>query len=438
MTGIDPGLAAGISVAVLAVLIFVRAPLFLALGIAGVLGLFLIRGDLGVKIVPLALTSQLANFTLVSVPLFVLIGETLSVTGLGRDLFKTFYTWMSRLPGSLGVASVASCATFGAMSGVSLSGVAVVGRMAVPAMTERGYKPSFATGAVVAPGALAMLIPPSLMFILYSAVTGVSVASLFAGGIVPGILLALVMMGFIIIAATVRPENAPRTGERFSWSEKVTSLISVIPAILLIICILGVIYTGIATPTEAAAVGAPGAFLIAGLIYRELSWSNLKRILASTVQVSSAVLAIVAAAFVFTKVLVLAKVPEAVADYVAGLDLPPYVIMVAIMAVLVVLGCLVDAASLLLVVTPVLVPVVEPLGYDPLWFGVLLVMNLELAVITPPVGLNLFAMKSVAPEIPLSEIVRGVVPYIILEFALLMVMIAVPEIATWLPSVMVG
>ncbi len=141
MTGIDPGLAAGISVAVLAVLIFVRAPLFLALGIAGMLGLFLIRGDLGVKIVPLALTSQLANFTLVSVPLFVLIGETLSVTGLGRDLFKTFYTWMSRVPGSLGVASVASCATFGAMSGVSLSGVAVVGRMAVPAMTERGYKP---------------------------------------------------------------------------------------------------------------------------------------------------------------------------------------------------------------------------------------------------------------------------------------------------------
>jgi len=434
----DPGTAALLSVAALAILIFVRAPLFLALGFAGILGLWLIRGDLGLQTLPLSLTAQLANFTLVAVPLYILIGETLSVTGLGRDLFKTCYTWMSRLPGSLGVASVGSCATFGAMSGVSLSGVAVVGRMAVPAMTERGYKPSFATGAVVAPGALAMLIPPSLMFILYSAVTGVSVAALFAGGIVPGILLALLMAGYIIVVATLKPENAPRTDERFTWGEKFSSLVRVIPAILLIVCILGVIYTGIATPTEAAAVGALGAFLIAGLVYRTLTWTNLRRILVSTVQVSCAVLAIVAAAFVFTKVLVLARVPSTVAEFVGGLALPPFVIMVAIMLVLIVLGCLVDAASLLLVVTPVLVPVVEPLGYDPLWFGVLLVMNLELAVITPPVGLNLFAMKSVAPDIPLSQIIKGVIPYIILEFALLMVMVAVPEIATWLPGLIVG
>jgi tripartite ATP-independent transporter DctM subunit len=435
---VDPGTAALISVVVLGVLIFVRAPLFLALGIAGVLGLYLIRGDLGLQTLPLALTAQLANFTLVAVPLYILIGETLSVTGLGRDLFRTCYTWMSRLPGSLGVASVGSCAIFGAMSGVSLSGVAVVGRMAVPAMLEKGYKPSFATGSVVAPGALAMLIPPSLMFILYSAVTGVSVAALFAGGVVPGLLLALLMGGYIVVRATLQPENAPRGSERFTWGDKFRSLWRVIPAALLILAILGVIYTGIATPTEAAAVGALGAFLIAGLVYRSLSWDNLKRILASTVQVSCAVLAIVASAFVFTKVLVLARVPTTVAEFVGGLGLPSYVIMAAIMLVLVLLGCLVDAASLLLVVTPVLVPVVMPLGFDPLWFGVLLVMNLELAVITPPVGLNLFAMKSVAPDIPLSEIIRGVIPYIAIEFALLMVMIGVPEIATWLPSVVVG
>ena len=435
---IDPGTAAVISVVVLMVLIFIRTPLFLALGFAGILGLYLIRGDQGLQTLPLALTAQLANFTLVAVPLYILIGETLSVTGLGRDLFKTSYTWMSRLPGSLGVASVASCATFGAMSGVSLSGVAVVGRMAVPAMLEKGYKPAFATGSVVAPGALAMLIPPSLMFILYSAVTGTSVAALFADGVVPGILLALLMMGYIIIVATVRPENAPRTDERFTWGEKFASLVKVIPAILLILCILGAIYTGFATPTEAAAVGALAAFLIAGLVYKALTWANLWRILASTVQVSCSVLAIVASAFVFTKVLVLARVPSTVAEFVGGLDLPPFIIMAAIMIVLIILGALVDAASLLLVVTPVLVPVVVPLGYDPLWFGVLLVMNLELAVITPPVGLNLFAMKSVAPDIPLSDIIRGVIPYIIIEFCLLMVMVVVPEIATWLPSLIVG
>ncbi|MFK5582474.1 MULTISPECIES: TRAP transporter large permease [unclassified Serinicoccus] len=435
---IDPGTGAVISIIVLFALIFIRTPLFLALGFAGILGLYLIRGDQGLQTLPLALTAQLANFTLVAVPLYILIGETLSVTGLGRDLFRTSYKWMSRLPGSLGVASVASCATFGAMSGVSLSGVAVVGRMAVPAMLEKGYKPAFATGSVVAPGALAMLIPPSLMFILYSAVTGTSVAALFAGGIVPGILLAVLMAGYIIVVATIRPENAPRTDERYTWGEKFASLRKVIPAILLIVCILGAIYTGFATPTEAAAVGALAAFLIAGLVYRALSWANLKRILVSTVQVSCAVLAIVASAFVFTKVLVLARVPSTVAEFVGGLDLPSFVIMAAIMVVLVALGCMVDAASLLLVVTPVLVPVVAELGYDPLWFGVLLVMNLELAVITPPVGLNLFAMKSVMPEIPLSSIMRGVIPYIIIEFGLLMVMLVVPEIATWLPSVIVG
>ncbi|MQA63137.1 MAG: TRAP transporter large permease subunit [Actinophytocola sp.] len=438
MIGLDAGTVTLIAVAVLAILILVRAPLFLALGFAGILGLFLIRGTTGLQMLPLSLTTQLANFTLVAVPLYILIGETLSVTGLGRDLFRTCYKWLSRVPGSLGVASVGSCATFGAMSGVSLSGVAVVGRMAVPAMTEHGYKPSFATGAVVAPGALAMLIPPSLMFILYSAVTGVSVAALFAGGIVPGVLLALLMAGYVVITATIRPSNAPRTAERFSWPEKFRSLSKVVPALLLIACILGAIYTGFATPTEAAAVGALGAFLIAGLIYRALTWANLWQILSSTVKVSCAVLAIVAAAFVFTNVLVLARVPATVAEFVAGLDLPPYVIMAAIMVVLIILGCLVDAASLLLVVTPVLVPVVTPLGFDPLWFGVLLVMNLELAVITPPVGLNLYAMKSVVPDIPLGQIMRGVVPYIILELTLLMVMVAVPGIATWLPSQLVG
>ena len=438
MIDIGADASAIISVLVLAVLILVRAPLFLALGFAGVLGLFLIRGTTGLQTVPLAFTEQLANFTLVAVPLYILMGETLSVTGLGRDLFDTCYKWLSRVPGSLGVASVGSCTIFGAMSGVSLSGVAVVGRMAVPAMLSRGYQPAFATGSVVAPGALAMLIPPSLMFILYSAVTGVSVAALFAGGILPGILLALLMAGYVVTRATLQPSVAPRSDERFAWSEKMRALGKIVPAALLIVSILGAIYTGIATPTEAAAVGALGAFLIAGLIYRSLTLANVWRILASTVQVSCAVLAIVASAFVFTKVLVLARVPSTVAEFVAGLDLPAYVIMAAIMLVLVVLGCLVDAASLLLVVTPVLVPVVALLGYDPLWFGVLLVMNLELAVITPPVGLNLYAMKSVAPDIPLGQIMRGAVPYIVIEFALLMVMIAIPEISTWLPGKIVG
>ncbi|MGH8869167.1 MAG: TRAP transporter large permease [Actinomycetes bacterium] len=430
----DPNVSVIIAVLLLAGLIALRAPLFVALGFGGFVGLYLLQGMTGLAQIPLTLTGQLANFTLTAIPLYILMGEVLSVTGLGRDLFETGYKWLHRVPGSLGTASVSASAMFGAMSGVSLSGVAVVGRMAVPAMLSRGYSPSFATGSVVAPGALAMLIPPSLPFILYSAITGVSVAKLFAGGVVPGVLLALLMGTYIVVQATRRPELAPRTGEHISWAEKFGSLGRIMPAIVLILLVLGSMYTGIATPTEAAAVGAFGAFVIGGLIYRTLTRENLKRILVATTQVSCSMLAIVAAAFVFTKVLVNARVPEHMTSFVAGLDMPAYLVMLAIMLVLVALGCLVDAASLLLVVTPVLVPVVIELGYSPLWFGVLLVMNLEMAVITPPVGLNLYAMKSVVPDLQLTDIIRGIWPYLFLELGFLMLMMAIPEISLWLPG----
>jgi C4-dicarboxylate transporter, DctM subunit len=251
---------------------------------------------------------------------------------------------------------------------------------------------------------------------------------------VPGLLLAFLMGTYIVVQATRRPELAPRTGEHVAWGDRFRSLGRILPAVALILVVLGTMYTGLATPTESAAVGALGAFAIGGLVYRALSWDSLRRILVATTQVSCAMLAIVAAALVFTKVLVNARVPESLTGFVAGLDLPAYVVMLAIMVALLALGCLVDAASLLLVVTPVLVPVVTELGFSPLWFGVLLVMNLEMAVITPPVGLNLYAMKSVVPEVPLTDIIRGIWPFVVLEFVFLMVMMAVPGISTWLPS----
>jgi tripartite ATP-independent transporter DctM subunit len=303
-------------------------------------------------------------------------------------------------------------------------------------MLERGYKPAFASGAVAASGALAMLIPPSLMFILYSSITGESVADLFAGGLIPGLLLAAMMIVYVVVRAKLTPANAPMETDRFTWRERLVALGRISPALLLIALVLGSIYTGIATPTEAAAVGALAAFAVTGAIYRKLGWANLKRIFVSTAQVTAAVLAIVGAAFVFTQMLVLARVPDAVTAFVVGLDVPPYVIMVGIMLILVLLGCLVDAASLLLVVTPILVPAVTELSFDPLWFGVLLVVNLEIAVITPPVGLNLYTMKSVVPALDLADIFRGIAPYVAIEAVLLAIMIAFPEIATFLPSLL--
>lgn len=425
-----------LAVVLLVALIVIRAPIFVALGLSGVVGLFALGGFAELELLPLALVTQLQNYTLVAAPLYILLGEVLAVSGVGRDLFGTAYRWFNRVPGGLGVSAIGSSTMFGAMSGVSISSVAVIGRMAVPEMLDRGYKPAFASGSVAASGALAMLIPPSLMFLLYSSITGENVAALFAGGIAPGLLLAALMACYVVVRARLAPHNAPNHGERFSWGERLRSLRRILPALLLIALVLGSIYTGLATPTEAAAVGALLSFVIVGVFYRNLTWSSCRRILISTVQVSATILAIVGAAFVFTQMLVLADVPATVSEFVVGLDVSPYVVIAGIMLVLVVLGCLVDAASLLLVVTPILVPAIEELGFDPLWFGVLLVVNLEMAVITPPVGLNLYTMKSVVPQLDLKDIFRGVLPYLLIVTLVLIAVIVFPGLATFLPEVL--
>lgn len=424
------------AIAVLLALIALRTPIFVALGVSGTIGLLGLGGFAEMELVPLALVHQLQNYTLVAAPLYILLGEVLVVSGLGRDLFTAAYRWFNRIPGGLGASAIGSSTVFGAMSGVSISSVAVIGRMAVPEMLRRGYNPSFASGTVVASGALAMLIPPSLMFILYSSVTGENVAALFAGGIVPGLILAGLMIVYIIIRAATSPSQAPRTAEQFTWPDRLRALGRVAPALVLIALVLGSIYSGLATPTEAAALGALAAFVVTGLVYRNLTPSALKTIFESTAKVSASILIIVGAAYVFTQMLVLARVPDTVSNFVVELDVSRYVVIAAIMLVLIVLGCLVDGASLLLVVTPIVVPAVEALGFSPLWFGVLLVVNLEMAVITPPVGLNLYTMKSVAPELDLRDIFRGIAPYLLIEVGLLIAMVVFPGLATFLPELM--
>ncbi|MGH3314173.1 MAG: TRAP transporter large permease [Streptomyces sp.] len=429
----DAGIAA-LAVVLLLFLIALRTPIFVALAVSGIAGLIGMNGFSGVELVPLSLVAQLQNYALVAAPLYILLGEVLAVSGLGRDLFGAAHRWFNRVPGGLGASAIGSSTVFGAMSGVSISSVAVIGRMAVPEMLSRGYRPSFASGTVTASGALAMLIPPSLMFILYSSVTGVSIAALFAGGLIPGLLLAAFMILYVVLRAKTAPANAPVVAETFTWRERFAALAKISPALGLVVLVLGSIYTGLATPTEAAAVGALAAFGVTGWIYRKLGWANLRTIFVSTAHVSASVLVIVGAAFVFTQMLVVARIPDAVSSFVVGLEVSPYLVIAAIMIVLILLGCLVDAASLLLVVTPILVPAIEELGFDPLWFGVLLVVNLEMAVITPPVGLNLYTMKSVVPELDLSDIFRGIVPYLAIEAGMLVLVTAVPELATWLPG----
>ena len=419
---------------VLILLILGGLPIFLALGVAGTLGLWLVRGSATLSLAPTSFFGQLSSFEMIALPLFILMGHTLAATPIGRDLFYAASRWLAWLRGGLAIASVGACTVFGAVSGVSIAGVASVGALAVPEMIERGYSRSIAAGSVVTAGALAMLIPPSVPFIIYAAVSGESVAKLFIGGLVPGAVLALALSLFIYVRVRLRPEEAPDAGLRYTWGERFSSLKGVWHVVLLIAWVLGSIYTGIATPTEASAVGALGALLVAGLIYRVLTVHSLLDILKQSLRVSAAILLIMGCAKIFGDFLNLVRVPQTLAQALLAIDVPEMAILLAIMALLIVLGMFVDAVSLIVVTTPILLPLITGMGYDPLWFGIILVINLEIAVVTPPVGLNLYTLRGVCPFLRIEEIIRSSIPFVLIQILVLIVFTLFPPLALWLPG----
>jgi len=423
-------------IALLFIMMVLGAPIFLSLGLSGIVGIFLISGVRGLFQLPASLFEQLDSFTLVAIPLFILMGEVIFIIGIGKDIYSAFSKWLNRVPGGLAVASIYSCALFGAMSGVSIAGVATIGTMAIPEMLDRGYAKTISAGSVAAAGALAVLIPPSISFILYGAISGASVGKLFIGGIVPGIVLATMMAGYVLIRVLINPALAPKEFAAVSFREKMATLTRLWPVLILIVMVLGTIYSGIATPTEAGAIGVTGAFLIAtvyGRLTREAFFSSLVK----ATRVTVAILIILAAAYTFSQFLNLIRLPETVAVWLTGLDMPKWGIMLIIMAALIGLGCLIDGASLIIVTTPILLPTITKLGFDPLWYGILLVLNVEIAVITPPVGLNLYTLKSIAGDrLTLGEIIRGTAPFIVVDVAALLLFMFLPELALWLPSKM--
>lgn len=418
-------------------LILLGAPIFLALGAAGLFGLWMARGAMALFFGPTSLFAQLNSFELLALPLFILMGAFLSETPVGANLYRAAALWFNRLRGGLAIATVGASTLFGAVSGVSIAGVAAVGSIAVPEMLTRGYSQRLAAGSVVSSGALAMLIPPSVPLIIYGAVSGVSVADLFIGGIVPGLLLATALALYIWLRATLNPAEAPLdAAEATDWRARFGSLAGLWHAGLLILLVLGVIYTGVATPSEAAAFGALGAFFLAGAVFRSLTLARLWQILAASARISGAILLIMGCARIFGDYLNLIRVPDTVSMALTGTDLSPFAILMLIMVALLLLGMLVDAVSLIVVTTPILLPLITALGYDPLWFGIVMVMNLEMAVITPPVGLNLYTLKAVAPVLAIEDIIRSVIPFVIIQFAVLTLFVLMPEIAIWLPGLM--
>ncbi len=432
--------AVTVSVIVLIVflaVLFYGVPVFASLGIASVVGILIMNGVGGLSVIPEIFYEKMDNFVLIAIPLYILMGEILFHTGIGADLYQMAARWTNWLPGGLAMGTVVASAVFGAMCGVSVAGAATIGAFAIPEMLKRGYDRSLASGSVAAAGALALLIPPSIGFIIYGAIADESVGRLFISGIVPGIILAIFMMIYIYVYVSLHPEKAPPPKEKITWKMRFESLLRSWTALFLIILVLGSIYTGIATPTESAAIGAVGAYFLAIFVYRSMNWKIFMEILLSTMKTTGMILLIFVNAMLFGYVITRLQLPQQLAMYVANAHMSKYLVLALIVLLLIFLGMFIDGTSVILISTPILLPTILLMGYDKIWFGVIMMITIEMAVITPPVGLNLYVIKSIAPEeVTLKDIITGALPFVLVEIASLIVFVIFPKLALWLPSKM--
>ena len=422
-----------IAVILLFILLACGMPIALVLGLTSITGLVLVGGPALLIPVSNILYSAINSFVIVAVPLFLLMGEIIFICGMGSELYEVASKWTGKLPGGLAMGSTLACAVFGAMCGAGVAGAAAIGVVAIPEMRRRGYGPSLFTGTVAAAGGLAMLIPPSIPVILYAAVTEASVGRLFAACMVPGIILSLLMCVYIGIAVKTGWEVAP-AGYAVTWRERFWSLRRVWTAVVLIMLVLGSIYTGFATPTEAAGVGAFGALLLALFVYRRLNWSTFAKALFQATKTTSMVLLLVASALVFGYLLTWLQVPQMLIGAVLQAEVPLWIVLLIINLLFFVLGMFVDIGSAILVGVPVVLPVATALGIDIVWLGVIIAINMLMAFITPPVGLGLYVIKGLAPDVPITTIIRGALPFIICEAIAIALVIVYPQIALWLPG----
>lgn len=424
-----------IGVAVLFVLLFFRMPIGLALGFVGFTGFaYLTSFDAGLGMIKPVAYSTFASQALSVVPLFVLMGTFALHAGLSKDLYETVYKWLGHLPGGLAMATIAACAAFGAVTGSSIASAATMAMVALPEMRRYNYIDSLATGSVAAGGLLALLIPPSLSFIVYGLITGTSIGKLFIAGFIPGIILSLFFMATILILCQRNPLIGPR-GPKTSFKEKVVSLKGTWMVIVLFVVIIGGIYVGVFTPTEAAGVGAFGAFILA-FTRRQLSWRALKSSLIDTGSTTGMIFLIILGAMIFSYFLAVSRLPFELASAISGLAVNRYIIIGIICVVMMALGCVMESLSLILLTVPIFYPGVMALGFDPIWFGVLVTVMIEIGLITPPVGLNVYVIQGIAKNIPMYTIFRGIVPFLIASLVFTVLIIAFPQITLILPELM--
>lgn len=377
------------------------------------------------------------NFTLIAVPLFIMTGEVLLRSGIAEDMFEGIDLWVRRIPGGLLHTNIASSALFAATSGSSVATAATVGTVAIPQMERGGYRPSLFLGSIAAGGTLGILIPPSINMIVYGVLAEVSISRLYLAGLIPGLLLALLFSALIFVAFVCVPSLGRDRRASVSVSDRLRGLAGMLPPILLFVLMVGSIYLGLATPTEAAALGVLGAMALAAVRGR-LSMALMMRVFESTMRVTAMVMFIVAAAVLLNFVIVGIGLTGQLASFVAGLDVSPLTVMLCLIAIYLLLGCFMETLSLMIATTPIVVPIIVQLGYDPLWFGVLFMILIEAALITPPIGVNLFVVQSVRKSGSFREVALGALPFLLMMIVMMGLLLAFPALATWLPTLVRG
>ena len=418
---------------VLFALMLLRVPIGMAMGLVGVGGFAYLSGSgPALKIVGHTTMRTVTDFNFAVIPLFLLMGSFATTSGMSRELFRAANGFVGHLRGGLGIATIAACGGFAAICGSSVATAATFSRVAYPEMRSYGYPQSFATGVIAAGGTLGIMIPPSTVFAVYGLITEQDVGKLFVAGIVPGILAVLMYMATISIIGAMRPGFLP-TGVRSSWRERIEGLRDVWATILLFAFVIGGIYGGMFTATEAAGMGAGGAFLI-GIARGRLSRADILRSLLEATRTTAAVFTVLIGALLFGYFLTITQTPQKVSEFLGSLGLGAYGILGIIMLMYLVLGCLMDALAMIILTIPIIFPVIVALGFNPIWFGVIVVMTVELGLIHPPVGMNIFVIKSVVDDVKISTIFYGVLPFIVTDLLRLAILIAFPILALWLPS----
>jgi C4-dicarboxylate transporter DctM subunit len=429
----------GLIVLIVTLLILLSGiPVAFGLGAISIVFLLFFQGFASMHVVAETFLSGLDEFTLVAIPMFVMMGAAIGSSPAGKDLYEALDRWLYRLPGGLAISNIGACAIFAALTGSSPACCAAIGKMGIPEMRRRGYPDGIATGSICAGGTLGILIPPSVTFILYGIATETSIGRLFIAGVLPGIMLTGLFILWTLFAIWRSGFRSHAADFRYSWKEKFSGIPKITPFIAIVVGVMYVLYGGIATPSEAAGVGAGLCLVLALVIYRLWQPHQVWAILRDTMRESVMILTIIAASVLFGYMLTSLYLTQTLAQGIADLHANKWLLMFLINVFLLVCGFFIPPAAIILMTSPILLPIITAAGFDPVWFGVIVTINMEIGLIHPPVGLNLYIVNAIAPDVPIVKVMWGTLPYVVCMMLAIVILCFFPQIATWLPDHLMG